>query len=118
MPRTGIPKGLTKLGAGPGQSDPWFPQAFEPLVGTHSDVQPMVRAFRGVCQGGFPTWRNAPFGVPVMAKRSATITVNRSAKTGRFVTPETARRHPATTETEHYKRSAPKKGYGLLELEC
>lgn len=109
MPRTGIPNGLTKLGAGPGQSDPWNPQAMEPLVETHSDVQSVVRAFGGVCQGGSPIRRNAPFGVPVMAKKSATITVNRSAKTGKFVTPETAKRHPATTETEHYKQPTPKK---------
>ncbi len=48
-----------------------------------------------------------------MAKKSSTtITVNRSAKTGEFVTPKYAKRHPATTETEHYKRPAPPKNGG------
>ncbi len=40
-----------------------------------------------------------------MAKK---ITINRSAVTGKFVTPAFAKSHPRTTETEH--RPAPKKG--------
>jgi len=32
------------------------------------------------------------------------ITVDRSAKTGRFVTKEQVRKSPATTEQEHYRR--------------
>jgi len=35
------------------------------------------------------------------------ITVNRSATSGKFVTPKYATTHPRTTETEHYK--VPKK---------
>jgi hypothetical protein len=34
-----------------------------------------------------------------MAKQ--TVTVNRSAVTGKFVTPKYAQNHPRTTETEH-----------------
>ena len=41
-----------------------------------------------------------------MAKKSATITVNRSAEDGRFVTAAYAARNPRTTETENYKKSA------------
>jgi len=41
----------------------------------------------------------------VMANKN-TITVNRSAKTGQFVTPGFVKTHPATTVTEH--RPAPK----------
>ncbi|MBB5331781.1 hypothetical protein HDF14_005430 [Edaphobacter lichenicola] len=36
------------------------------------------------------------------------ITVNRSAVSGKFVTPQYAKSHPKTTETEHYK-TTPKK---------
>jgi len=32
------------------------------------------------------------------------VTVNRSAITGKFVTPQYAKQHPRTTETEHYKK--------------
>ena len=39
-----------------------------------------------------------------MSKKPKIITVCRSAKTGKFVTPAVAKRHPATTETERYKR--------------
>ena len=35
--------------------------------------------------------------------------INRSAKTGRFVTPEYAKRHPATTEREHVTVKGTKK---------
>jgi len=35
--------------------------------------------------------------------------INRSAKTGQFVTPEYAKTHPATTETERVKVVKPKK---------
>lgn len=31
------------------------------------------------------------------------VTVNRSAKTGKFVTEKYAKTHPSTTEKEHYK---------------
>jgi hypothetical protein len=34
-----------------------------------------------------------------MAKK--TVTLNRSAKTGRIVSPDYAKKHPSTTETEH-----------------
>jgi hypothetical protein len=34
-----------------------------------------------------------------MAKK--TVTVNRSAVTGKFVTPKYTEKHPRTTETEH-----------------
>ena len=40
-------------------------------------------------------------------KRSSStnrITVDRSAKTGRFVTKEQVRKSPATTEQEHYRK--------------
>jgi hypothetical protein len=47
----------------------------------------------------------------ILAKKP-TITVNRSAITGKFVTENYADKHPRTTETEHYKRSLPKKGGG------
>ncbi len=43
-----------------------------------------------------------------MSKKPKTITVCRSAKTGKFVTPAAAKRSPATTETERYKRRASK----------
>jgi hypothetical protein len=43
-----------------------------------------------------------------MAKKS-TVTMYRSAKTGKAVTKEYAKAHPATTEKETYKRSSPKK---------
>ena len=43
-----------------------------------------------------------------MAKKS-TITMYRSAKTGKAVTKAYAKSHPATTEKETYKRSPPKK---------
>ena len=38
-----------------------------------------------------------------MAKKSTpkTVEINRSAKTGKFVTEEYAKRHPSTTVTEH-----------------
>lgn len=42
-----------------------------------------------------------------MAKKN--ITVNRSAKTGKFVTPKYTKAHKATTETEHYSRKTKKK---------
>jgi hypothetical protein len=35
--------------------------------------------------------------------------VSRSAKTGRFVTPEYAKKHPATTENEHVRVPTKKK---------
>jgi hypothetical protein len=41
-----------------------------------------------------------------MAKKP-TITINRSAKTGEFVTEKFAKSHPSTTEREH--RPAPKR---------
>jgi hypothetical protein len=45
-----------------------------------------------------------------MAKKPPTITINRSAVTGKFVTPQYAAKHPRTTETEHRPApSAPKK---------
>lgn len=44
-----------------------------------------------------------------MAKKPTVITVARSAITGRFVTPATAKAHPRTTETEHYKKTTKKK---------
>ncbi|HVP46433.1 MAG TPA: hypothetical protein VMT32_07615 [Bryobacteraceae bacterium] len=40
-----------------------------------------------------------------MAKK--TVTINRSAVTGQFVTPKYAKQHPRTTETE--RRPSPKK---------
>ena len=43
-----------------------------------------------------------------MAKK--TITMYRSAKTGKAVTKEYAAKHPATTEKETYKRNPAKKG--------
>ena len=101
---SGTSETLTKLGAGPPQSDPQNPQASEPLVETPLDEQPVVRAFRGVCQGGSPTWRNAPFGVPAMAKKPPTQTVRRSSETGQFVTKKEADRHPRTTETQRIKK--------------
>jgi hypothetical protein len=44
-----------------------------------------------------------------MAKKS-TITMYRSAKTGKAVTKAYAKSHPATTEKETYKRGPSKKG--------
>ncbi|BCZ76061.1 hypothetical protein [Komagataeibacter phage phiKX1] len=45
-----------------------------------------------------------------MAKKpTSKITVNRSAKTGQFVTQNYADKHKSTTETEHYKRPKPSK---------
>ena len=45
-----------------------------------------------------------------MAKSTSKITVARSAKSGQFVTQDYARKHPATTEVEHYKKpTSPKK---------
>jgi hypothetical protein len=38
-----------------------------------------------------------------------TVEHNRSAKTGQYVTPEYAKRHPATTVTEHDKIPGKKK---------
>jgi hypothetical protein len=35
-----------------------------------------------------------------MAKKG-TVTIYRSSKTGRIVSPEYVKKHPATTETEH-----------------
>jgi hypothetical protein len=32
------------------------------------------------------------------------VTVNRSAKSGQFVTPQYVKKHPATTVTEHYSK--------------
>jgi hypothetical protein len=37
------------------------------------------------------------------ASKSKKITINRSAKTGRFVTKDYDAKHKSTTETEHYK---------------
>lgn len=45
-----------------------------------------------------------------MSSKKPTITVNRSAVTGKFVTEKYADSHPRTTETEHYKRPPPSKG--------
>jgi len=39
-----------------------------------------------------------------MAKKSSTVTQNRSAKTGRFVTEKYAKTHPSTTVTEKNKK--------------
>lgn len=35
--------------------------------------------------------------------KTKSVTVNRSAKTGKFVTPDYAKKHPATTVTETKK---------------
>jgi hypothetical protein len=43
----------------------------------------------------------------IMAASSKTVTVNRSAKSGQFVTEKYAKSHPATTEREHYRVPAP-----------
>jgi hypothetical protein len=43
-----------------------------------------------------------------MSSKKPTITVNRSAVTGKFVTEKYADKHPRTTETEHYRRSPSK----------
>ena len=42
-------------------------------------------------------------------KRVPIIDTNRSSKTGRFVTDNYAKKHPATTEHEHIKRDTNKK---------
>lgn len=39
-----------------------------------------------------------------MGTKPPVITVNRSAKSGQFVTPATVKRSPSTTVTEHYKQ--------------
>lgn len=44
-----------------------------------------------------------------MAKKSIRFKVNRSSKTGRFVTKKFAKKHKATTQTETVKRK-PKPG--------
>jgi len=36
-------------------------------------------------------------------KKPPVIEINRSAESGRFVTEEYAKKHPKTTETEHYR---------------
>ena len=44
-----------------------------------------------------------------MAGKSGPTKINRSAKTGRIVTKEFAKKHPATTVTETIKKPSPKK---------
>jgi hypothetical protein len=44
-----------------------------------------------------------------MSKTIPTKPIHRDSKTGEFVTPEYANRHPATTEREHVPISNPKK---------
>ena len=44
-----------------------------------------------------------------MAKDDGKRTVHRSSETGKFVTEETAKRHPKTTETERVKNPPKKK---------
>lgn len=39
-----------------------------------------------------------------MAKAKSTVTIHRSAITGRIVKPGYAKSHPKTTVTEHYKK--------------
>ncbi len=51
--------------------------------------------------------REARKGVILVAKSTGPkVEVARSAKTGQFVTKTYAQKHPATTEVEHYKKSA------------
>jgi hypothetical protein len=51
---------------------------------------------------------NSPFNLARTGNKdnqmATKITVNRSAVTGKFVTPQYAAKHPRTTETEHYKK--------------
>lgn len=37
-------------------------------------------------------------------QKTKTVELNRSSKTGRFVTEDYARKHPNTTQTEHRQR--------------
>jgi hypothetical protein len=45
-----------------------------------------------------------------MSSKKPTITVNRSAVTGKFVTEKYAESHKRTTETEHYRKTDSKSG--------
>ncbi len=42
-------------------------------------------------------------------KNDNKVDVNRSSKTGKFVTEDFAKKHPSTTEHERYKRDTNKK---------
>ncbi len=52
------------------------------------------------------TFKNGEYAMT--KKPKDTIVNNRDSETGRFVTPEYAKKHPKTTETEHNPKPKPK----------